>query len=302
MEIKLTSEDIKLLQATNDFELDSQEKIEKFEIGLKEDIDYWSKIQTADIRKMHLGIYYVAYLLGRVILQDRIDEVSKNTAQKIEKALKPTDDFFKKNMKPKNHYYDELSFKKDKTYFWQTHSIHPIDLSKGLEKRYAHPEAIKLLSHHDFFWEQKSPYTLFGDKVGKIALREFRNWRVWSVNEPFDKCIDWNFDCFEFERKKYSLIYPSYERQGRVFDKNMVCTIFGQLADEGEIEPEGFEIGSIALQRMIFHEKKRLERLKDSVFSIFKKRLNQKEKYSQNLMILLELLDEIKEANSKTQS
>ena len=108
----------------------------------------------------------------------------------------------------------------------------------------AHPVARKLMNE-DFFWNILDDNAPFGNDDGADTLSY---WRKWRRANPHGKVMDFIADIFQ----RYDVSYPEWERKsGNVApidfvgilttsmgNNVVIATTFGQLMDEGYVEPE----------------------------------------------------------------
>ena len=288
MKIKLKDKDILKLKLVDDYELNTLEEIDELQADINETIGYWLTITEENIESINLGKYYVAYLLPREFLEFYMENTTSKTSKKIKALINPADLYFQNKMNPKTHQYEIFFNSLKGTYFWRTHSIHPVDLSNGLEKDKAHPNALAEFDFFDFFWEQDSSYCLFGDKFGKTSLLEFREWRVRTDGAlNLIDCYNWIFDSFEIEKESYNHDFQEHQRTDIIFDRTIISTGFGQFADEGRIDPEALGILKIALERLILFEDRLYRKVIHTLSRLFTKDSKHARNYVRNLKILL---------------
>jgi uncharacterized protein YfeS len=135
----------------------------------------------------------------------------------------------------------------------------------GIHKEHAHPKAIELIPE-DFFWDCVDELAPFGSDEGDTALAEFREWRKANPHTPVMACLKWviesigemdieayNEDLLDRDRIKQLMEDPAYDDSYYMFtlDTTVIATGFGQLVDEGMIDPDTKPIIGIALERQI---------------------------------------------------
>jgi len=139
------------------------------------------------------------------------------------------------------------------------------DEQYGIDKERGHPRAVKLIPD-EFFWDCADELAPFGSDEGDTALEEFREWRKKNPKSSVDECITWviesvgemNADEYTDEiasesRIKKQLADEDFDDQQYIYtvDVSVIATGFGQLADEGRIDPTAKPYLRRALQRQI---------------------------------------------------
>ena len=135
--------------------------------------------------------------------------------------------------------------------------------SFGIEKENAHPRAIALIPE-DFFWSCVDELAPFGSDEGDMALSEFRDWRKNNPNKETFECLKWTIESVsEQDLSKYNedildrieikekIEDKSFDDQQYIFtvDVSVIATGFGQLVDEGKIDPKNKPIIQLAIER-----------------------------------------------------
>jgi len=135
----------------------------------------------------------------------------------------------------------------------------------GIDIDYAHPKAKDLIPE-EFFWSCIDELAPFGSDEGDTALAEFRSWRqanpavptlqclVWTITSVGEmEFIDYNDQLVNKEKILSQLQDKEFDDQQYIYtlDISVIATGFGQLVDEGIIEPPNKEIIQIAIDRQI---------------------------------------------------
>jgi len=135
----------------------------------------------------------------------------------------------------------------------------------GIHIEQAHKRAIELIPE-DFFWSCADELAPFGSDEGDTALAEFRSWRNRNPTKPTIECLKWTIegvgemDFSDYNRTLVSTGKIHSQIKDRSFDDSqyiftldisVIATGFGQLVDEGAIEPANKEIIQIAIDRQI---------------------------------------------------
>jgi len=136
----------------------------------------------------------------------------------------------------------------------------------GINKDYAHPNAIKLVPE-EFFWDCVDELAPFGSDEGDMALAEYRDWRKLNPNTPILECMKWSIEGvgeIPYENYNESLLSKEvikehiYNQEYNdhyyiyTLDATVIGTGFGQLVDEGKIDEDIKPTISIALTRLIY--------------------------------------------------
>lgn len=137
------------------------------------------------------------------------------------------------------------------------------DEANGIDRDHAHKRALDLVPE-DFFWDCGDELAPFGSDEGDTALSEFRDWRQDNAGLPIINCVRWTVESVgEMDFKDYNDSLLSNDRvrcqiQDKEFDDqqyvftldvSVMATVFGQLVDEGKIDPQVKPVASIALAR-----------------------------------------------------
>ncbi|HWK06832.1 MAG TPA: hypothetical protein VNS58_24525 [Puia sp.] len=135
----------------------------------------------------------------------------------------------------------------------------------GIDIDKAHERA-KALIPEEFFWSCIDELGPFGSDEGDTALAEFRRWRKENPATPTLECLIWTITGVgEMEFSEYNRQLVDREKilsqlQDKDFDDqqyiytldiSVISTGFGQLVDEGSIDPVNKEIIQIAIDRQI---------------------------------------------------
>lgn len=139
------------------------------------------------------------------------------------------------------------------------------DDSYGIDIDQAHKRAVELVPE-EFFWSCIDELAPFGSDEGDTALAEFRNWRKDNKSVPTIECLKWTIESvgemdFEDYNKtilskkliKQQIDNDEFDDHQYIFtlDISVIATGFGQLVDEGAIEPENKPIIQLAIDRQI---------------------------------------------------
>lgn len=139
----------------------------------------------------------------------------------------------------------------------------------GIDRAHGHPRAIELVPD-EFFWDCADELGPFGSDEGDTALEEFREWRLENPGEPVEDCIIWTIEAVgEMDASEYSddianegtvaelMDDEDFDDQQYIYtlDISIIATGFGQLADEGRIDPEAKPYLARALKRQIVYAK-----------------------------------------------
>jgi len=135
----------------------------------------------------------------------------------------------------------------------------------GIDIDHAHKKAIELIPE-EFFWDCADELAPFGSDEGDTALAEFRDWRKSHPTQPTIDCLKWTIEGVgDMDFKDYNRQLLPREKilsqiQDKGFDDNqyiftldisVIATGFGQLVDEGLIEPANKEVIQLAIERQI---------------------------------------------------
>jgi len=122
----------------------------------------------------------------------------------------------------------------------------------GIDQERAHPRAIELIPD-EFFWDSTDEFAPFGADEGDIALAEYRDWRRDNPDAPAVECIEWtiesvgDMDAADYNNSlvdRYLIRRQMRDEQFNDYrfiftlDISVIATGFGQLVDEGKIDPE----------------------------------------------------------------
>jgi uncharacterized protein YfeS len=132
------------------------------------------------------------------------------------------------------------------------------------ERERSHPRARELLIE-DFFWDCADEEALFGSDEGHDAYYEYRRWRKEHPDAPLTDCLAWILDgrlseytshlCSD-EQIRADLDSPDDAFMADswdmfTLDATILATAFGQLLDEGRIDPEAKPFVKVALARQV---------------------------------------------------
>jgi uncharacterized protein YfeS len=132
------------------------------------------------------------------------------------------------------------------------------------EPELAHQRARELLVE-DFFWDCTDEEALFGSDEGHDAYFEYRSWRTANPQAPLVDCLAWILEdrldeytlhlCSE-ERVRADLAEPDEAFMADswdtfTLDATIIATAFGQLLDEGRIDPSAKPYVNVALTRQL---------------------------------------------------
>jgi uncharacterized protein YfeS len=139
------------------------------------------------------------------------------------------------------------------------------DEQYGIDIDHAHKRAVKLIPE-EFFWSCIDELAPFGSDEGDTALAEFRSWRKNNPTQPTIECLKWTIegvgemDFNDYDRQLLSekkilsqIKDEDFDDRQYIFtlDISVIATGFGQLVDEGLIDPANKEIIQIAIERQI---------------------------------------------------
>lgn len=139
------------------------------------------------------------------------------------------------------------------------------DEKYGIDIDHAHERAIALIPD-EFFWSCIDELAPFGSDEGDMALAEFRGWRAENPDTPTLECLIWTITSVgEMEFPDYNRLLVNREKvlaqiEDEAFDDDqyihtldvsVIATGFGQLVDEGVIDPANKEVIQIAIDRQI---------------------------------------------------
>lgn len=134
----------------------------------------------------------------------------------------------------------------------------------GIDKERGHPRALQIIPD-EFFWDCTDELGPFGSDEGDTALFEYRNWRKENPDRPLSECLVWTIEAVgEIDVAEYSdaifeesvvaaqIEDPDFDDQQFIYttDISVVATGFGQLADEGTIDPAAKVYVGRALKRL----------------------------------------------------
>lgn len=137
----------------------------------------------------------------------------------------------------------------------------------GIDRAQGHPRALELIPD-EFFWDCADELGPFGSDEGDTALDEFREWRREHPDDPVEGCIIWTIEAVgEMDVDEYSdgiadeklvaelMEDDDFDDQQYIYtlDISVIATGFGQLADEGRIDPEVKPYLARALARQIMY-------------------------------------------------
>ena len=130
----------------------------------------------------------------------------------------------------------------------------------GIDIDHANKRAIELIPE-EFFWSCIDELAPFGSDEGDMALAEFRNWRNANPEVPTIECLKWtiegvgnmefadyNENLLSKDKIKKQIEDNDFDDQQYIFtlDISVIATGFGQLVDEGIIEPQNKPIIKLA--------------------------------------------------------
>ena len=136
---------------------------------------------------------------------------------------------------------------------------------EGIDIERAHPRAIELIPQK-FFWDCGDELAPFGSDEGHTAIAEWREWRRHNPEAPVLDCLIWTIESVgEMAFSDYGTALLSREKiekqvedrrfddQQYVFtlDTSVIATAFGQLVDEGKIDPEVKPVAEVAIERLV---------------------------------------------------
>ena len=132
-----------------------------------------------------------------------------------------------------------------------------------IDRDFAHERAKELVPE-EFFWDCSDELAPFGSDEGDTALAEYRNWRKENDDRPLMDCVRWTVESvgqMNFEDYNERLLSPEkvrsqvedegYDDYQYIFtlDISVLATVFGQLVDEGKIDPDVKPVASLAIAR-----------------------------------------------------
>ena len=133
----------------------------------------------------------------------------------------------------------------------------------GIDKDKAHQRARDLVSD-EFFWDCTDDLAPFGSDEGDTALAEFREWRRENPNASLFDCLKWTIESvgeMDFANYNDTLLADAliqeqieddeFDDQQYIFalDVSVIATGFGQLVDEGRIDPTAKPVILRAIKR-----------------------------------------------------
>ncbi|MBX3724785.1 MAG: hypothetical protein KF823_02575 [Xanthomonadales bacterium] len=134
----------------------------------------------------------------------------------------------------------------------------------AIDKERGHPRALQIIPD-EFFWDCTDELGPFGSDEGDTVLFEYRNWRKQNPDRPLTECLVWTIEAVgEIDVADYSdaifeesvvaaqIEDPDFDDQQFIYttDISVVATGFGQLADEGRIDPAAKAYVGRALKRL----------------------------------------------------
>ncbi|GGH83236.1 uncharacterized protein YfeS [Filimonas zeae] len=135
----------------------------------------------------------------------------------------------------------------------------------GIDIETAHERA-KTLIPEDFFWSCADELSPFGSDEGDCALAEWRDWRKSNPTTPSIECLKWTIESVgEMLWNQYNTALLDKEllfnqiADGNFDDNQYIYTLdisviatgFGQLVDEGMIDPANKPLIQLAIDRQI---------------------------------------------------
>ena len=133
----------------------------------------------------------------------------------------------------------------------------------GIDRDKAHQRARDLVSD-EFFWDCGDELAPFGSDEGDTALAEFRQWRRKNPKAPVLDCLKWTIEGvgeMDFADYNDALVNEevilkqiedaNFNDQQYIFtlDVSVMATGFGQLVDEGKIDPNAKPVIQRAIKR-----------------------------------------------------
>ncbi|MEN7551913.1 hypothetical protein AAG747_28625 [Rapidithrix thailandica] len=161
----------------------------------------------------------------------------------------------------------------------------------GIDKERAHTRALELIPEA-FFWSGIDELAPFGSDEGFTALSEFRRWKRVFPDKPILGCLQWTIESvgeMEFAEYNESLLdrkriqaqleNSDFDEHQYIYtlDVSVIATGFGQLIDEGTIDPEIKPILRLAIDRQ-------------KLWAGFASQWKFKEEYIQRLQVLSRVL------------
>ncbi len=256
--MKFTKRDIELLRQRDDYLGEDFDPAEE-EKDLNENIQYWNELIHQDLSKMKLGVYCLAYQLTRQGLQFYLENLSKTSAKILEDAIQETDNYFKSKMLPKEHDYlgFDIEELKEDSYFWMTHSIHPIDLAKGFEVDKIHLQALEVLRQEEAYMNAMK--LLFENKTEQKTLFDYREYQCVDPHQELIEC----FKYLLWRNEKTVQTYLAELLEGKVqkltkkrtieLDKKMIALTFAKWIDEGNVDKEDLQRLDLILERQLYY-------------------------------------------------
>ena len=135
----------------------------------------------------------------------------------------------------------------------------------SIDRKKAHPRALEI-APDDFFWSNHDELGPFGSDEGDTALHDYRAFRKRHKNSSQYHCLVWAIESVS-ERKiahytrsildeskvRSQISDPQFDDQQYIYtvDVTAIATGFGQLVDEGRIDPECKEFIALAIRRQI---------------------------------------------------
>lgn len=162
----------------------------------------------------------------------------------------------------------------------------------GIDIDHAHKRAIELIPE-EFFWSCIDELAPFGSDEGDTALSEWRDWRKVNKNIPSIECLKWTIEGVgEMKFKDYNekllskelvqkqIDDEDFDDQQYIFtlDISVIATGFGQLVDEGVIDPQNKPVIKLALDRQ-------------TIWAELQKEWEHSSEYIANLEVLKRALD-----------
>lgn len=132
------------------------------------------------------------------------------------------------------------------------------------EPELAHSRARELMPD-EFFWDCTDEWAPFGSDEGATAYYEWRSWRSENPSRPIVDCFSWILEgrLDEFNEALHSdeQITKDLKNPDEAFmadsydmftlDTTIIGTGFGQLMDEGKIDPDAKRYIAISIERQL---------------------------------------------------
>ena len=135
----------------------------------------------------------------------------------------------------------------------------------SIDRKKAHPRALEL-APDEFFWSNHDELGPFGSDEGDTALHDYRAFRKRQKSSTQYHCLVWAIESVSETRIAHytrhildeakvraQISDPDIDDQQYIYtvDVTAIATGFGQLVDEGKIDPECKDFIALAIERQI---------------------------------------------------